>query len=112
MERHILMIDDDEDEYTFLKEVVDEMPNVKCSYAGNARTGMELLRTGRYDVVLVDMNMPLINGLECLKWIKEDVATSHISAFIYTTCNTDELSAEAHETSRRFGLRWCPCEAA
>ena len=95
MERHILMIDDDEDEYNFFKLGLEDMPGVKCSYAGNARIGMELLASGLYDLVLIDMNMSLVNGMECLKRIKADDTICNIPAFIYTTGNTEELSNEA-----------------
>lgn len=66
-------------------------PNVKCSYAGNARTGVELIRSSRPDVVLIDLNMPMVDGLECLRKIKRDAALKDIPIFIYTTNNKGEM---------------------
>lgn len=96
MERHILLIDDDEDEFLILSEVIDTMAGVKCSYAGNSRNGIEILKTGLPDVVLLDMNMPAVNGLQCLEYIKQIQQICHIPVFLYSTGFADTFRAEAH----------------
>jgi CheY-like chemotaxis protein len=95
MERHLLVIDDDDDDYDFIQMGLEKLSGVLCVRAKNAQKGLEMLRTGQHDVVLVDMNMPLINGLECLRMIKADPAISRIPIFIYTTENSDALCEEA-----------------
>lgn len=96
MERHILLIDDDEDEFLILSNTVANMPGVHCSYASNSRNGIEILKTGLPDMVLLDMNMPAINGLKCLEYIKQIKEISHIPVFLYSTSLTDTYSDRAH----------------
>ena len=67
MSKHLLLIDDDEDEFDFLKTVVQELTGLKCSYANGGRKGIALLKSGIADAVLLDMNMPEMNGFECIR---------------------------------------------
>ncbi len=46
--------------------------------AMNGNRGVELARTHLPDVILMDINLPGISGIEALKILKEDEATAHI----------------------------------
>jgi CheY-like chemotaxis protein len=46
--------------------------------AGNGILGIELARERRPDVILMDINLPGINGVQALKILREDPATAHI----------------------------------
>jgi CheY-like chemotaxis protein len=59
-------------------------------------------RTGRAsptplpNVILLDINMPRMNGLEFLKELREDEKLRSISVFVMTTSNDDADRAEAY----------------
>jgi CheY-like chemotaxis protein len=91
----ILLVEDDE---------VDIM-NVKRAFKKNnvsnplliARNGieaLELLRSPSSDapkpkIILLDLNMPKMGGIEFLKEIRQDIALSTLSVFVMTTSNED-----------------------
>lgn len=47
-------------------------------------------------IILLDINMPRMNGLEFLKEIREDVELHNISIFVMTTSNSDSDKIEAY----------------
>ena len=44
----------------------------------NGTLGIELARASQPDVILMDINLPGISGIEALKILREDPATAHI----------------------------------
>jgi DNA-binding NarL/FixJ family response regulator len=56
-----------------LKEVLKSKPNLEVSgIANNGRALTELIKKEVPDVAIIDINMPIMNGLECTAWIKEN----------------------------------------
>jgi len=59
---NVLLVEDDLD----LAETVIqylELENVRCDYAANGMTGLQLAQQHRYDVLLLDINLPRLDGL-------------------------------------------------
>jgi len=46
--------------------------------ATDGNGGVEMARASRPDVILMDINLPGISGIEALKILREDAATAHI----------------------------------
>jgi len=59
---------------------------------------MEYLKTAASmpSLIFLDLNMPLMNGFQCLEQIKKDDKFKHLPVIIYTTSNnpTDEDRAK------------------
>jgi len=71
MKKHILLIDDDPDELDLLQDALDEMAfEYKCTWAQSGGQALEMLRYLEPDIIFLDINMPNMNGLECLAAIK------------------------------------------
>jgi CheY-like chemotaxis protein len=49
------------------------------------------------DLILLDLNMPLMDGFEALRRIKGDPATAHIPVYVVTTSRTKEDKQTATE---------------
>ncbi|NIJ55297.1 response regulator [Dyadobacter arcticus] len=94
----ILLVEDDE---------VDVM-NVKRAFKKNnisnplivASNGIEALAVLRSEVprpriVLLDLNMPRMGGIEFLKEIRQDAELSSLSVFVMTTSNEDSDKIDA-----------------
>lgn len=97
----ILMADDDEDDREFAREAMSS-----CRLANDLRfveDGEELLeylgRRGRYaapdsaprpGVILLDLNMPRIDGREALREIKSDADLKQIPVVVLTTSRAEE----------------------
>ena len=94
--KKILLIDDDEDEQIFFTEALKEINvSVKCFCAVTAEEGMKLLKHFLPDVIFLDMNMPVLNGLECLELIKKDDGLKKIPVIIYSTGMDEHMFKDA-----------------
>ncbi len=69
--KNILVIDDDEDITTLLKLMLESAGH-SCVTTNDARDGLELLRKSKFDLLLLDMSMPDMSGIEFLERIKKD----------------------------------------
>lgn len=58
--------------------------------AENGFSALKLLPAGEYDLIVTDINMPDINGLELIRYIKDNDNYSSIPIIIISTENTEE----------------------
>ncbi len=58
--------------------------------AGNGVEALELMETERFDAIILDINMPQMNGLEFLQKIKADQAFASIPVIMLTTEGQDK----------------------
>ena len=71
MERiRILLVDDDRQNSDFLRKFL-EVEGYEVSYAENGRKGWEAFTMAKSDLVLLDINMPEMNGFELARLIRE-----------------------------------------
>lgn len=71
MERiRILLVDDDCMNSELLRKFL-EVEGYEVKYAENGRVGWEMYSASRPDLVLLDINMPLMNGFELARMIRE-----------------------------------------
>jgi len=88
LQKIIVLADDDSDDTEMFVEAVgiaDE--NVLCHTAVN---GEELLKTISAldrlpEIIFLDMNMPIMNGLHCLKALKADVRYAAVPVVMFST---------------------------
>ncbi len=66
----ILLVDDDRQNSEFLRKFL-EVEGYEVSYAENGRVGWELFSAIQPDLVLLDVNMPVMNGFELAQLIRE-----------------------------------------
>lgn len=84
----ILLIDDDADDQEIFALAVDEVnPSYQCVTAKNGIEALEKLKDGEVkpDCIFLDLNMPRMNGKQCLAEIKKHSELYHIPVVIYTT---------------------------
>ena len=84
-----LLIDDDIDDQEIFSLALRQVdPSVKCVFADNGIHALEMLR-GRNsynpEIIFIDMNMPRMNGLECLQEIIKIKRLSRIPVYMYST---------------------------
>ncbi len=70
--KHRILVVDDEESITFLlKTELDDLTEFETDTALNGADAINLLQSNVYDVVLLDVKMPRVSGLEVLKQVKE-----------------------------------------
>lgn len=95
----ILLVEDNEGDVFLIKEVFGKakiLNNIKVAHDGE--TALSLLITENYvpDLILLDLNLPKIGGMELLRTLKKDEKTRKIPIIILTTSNADRDVKEAY----------------
>lgn len=91
---HIILADDDEDDRLFFTDAFDELKMNTKVYTYN--DGVELMNYLNSEdailpnVLFLDLNMPLKNGIECLNEIKANSKMNDIAIAIYSTSASEE----------------------
>ncbi len=71
--------------------LVDSAPDMQVlGEAANGAEAVDLARRHLPDVMLMDVRMPVLDGLEATRQITADPATSHVRVLILTTFDLDE----------------------
>lgn len=90
----LLMIEDDDIDATAMKRALQKLKLLNPVYrARDGLEGIELLRAGEIPapyIILLDLNMPRMNGLEFLEELRSDPALTHSVVFVLTTSKSDE----------------------
>lgn len=99
---NILLVEDDEvDVMTVKRAFVKAKLSNPIFVAQNGVEALELLRTQTVPperrVVLLDLNMPRMNGIEFLREIRKDPKLALLTVIVLTTSNEDRDRVEAYE---------------
>jgi PAS domain S-box-containing protein len=76
--RTLLYVEDNPANLMLVEQIIEAHPNVQMLSARNGSLGIALARAHLPDVILMDINLPGISGIEALKILHEDPATKHI----------------------------------
>lgn len=86
---HVILADDDDDDRLLFTEALEELPlSVDVTTFDNGVSLMDYLlkHTDELpDIIFLDLNMPLMNGEECLRDIRNEPELSKIPIIIYST---------------------------
>jgi len=72
----------------------------ECWEAGNGKEALEILSLHQVDIILADLNMPVMNGMEMIQKIRKDKNYLHIPVVLITT----EGSEKRLEELRKIGV--------
>ena len=100
---HILLADDDDDDQFIIKEAISEFANEHITVS-SVYDGLQLLdflsKKGAFsgeshpDLILLDINMPILNGIQALKQIKNNREFRNIPICMISTLRTDEQQSQ------------------
>jgi CheY-like chemotaxis protein len=86
---HIIIAEDDEDDADVISEIFNKNPDFdKVSLVSNGEELLNYLKNTSNktpDVILTDINMPIIDGIEALQQILNTETLKSIPCFIYST---------------------------
>jgi len=86
--KKILLVDDDLKNSMLLKRFI-EAEGYELAYASNGRIGLELYKDYRPDLILLDINMPEMNGFEVAQAIRR---TNRKVIIFFLTDRTDKVN--------------------
>ena len=92
----ILVVEDDEG----IREYIDDSLQSKYRIltATNGKEGIVLARKHIPDVIISDIMMPVMDGMELCKLIKDDISTSHIPVILLTAKDSIQDKEAGYET--------------
>jgi len=97
----ILVVDDSSTTRSLIASHLSEAGDYDIVEAASGFEALKVLPTRKVDLIITDINMPDINGLELIHFIKENPIYRHIPTMIVTT----EDSAEDRRRGMELGAR-------
>ena len=94
MAQHLLIVDDEPDMLTLLKRSLEPELGCQIDTASSGEIAREMLQTTDYDLVLADIKMPGISGLDLLDQIKSERG-EEITVVMMTAYGHIEMAVEA-----------------
>jgi PAS domain S-box-containing protein len=76
--RTLLYVEDNPANLKLVERLVARRPDLRLLSAIDGNRGVELAHTCQPDVILMDINLPGISGIEALRILRDDIATAHI----------------------------------
>jgi CheY-like chemotaxis protein len=97
----IMLVDDDADDQLFFLDAISAIDkSLRCDVVNNGLEAMLRLNSNSLPgVIFLDLNMPKMNGYECLQQIKKSDALKQIPVIIFTTTNNPKEA----ERTRQLG---------
>lgn len=89
----LLFVEDNEELRSFIKIILSDGFHV--IEAGNGLEGFEIARSQLPDIIITDLMMPEMDGLELARRIREEVTTSHIPVVVLTAKTDLDTQVEA-----------------
>lgn len=92
----ILYIEDNPDLRDLMKSIVARHGNLRLASAHNAETGLALAKKEPPDVILLDINLPDMNGIEARRKLRESPTTAAVPVIAVTgaTANSEIIARE------------------
>ena len=91
----VLVIDDNADIRTYVKSLLSK--DYRVLDAADGATGIRLAMKYVPDVIVSDVMMPGMDGVECCRRLKSELQTSHIPVILLTACSLDEQRIQGYD---------------
>jgi CheY-like chemotaxis protein len=94
MAKHILIVDDSEMIRDLIKILLSDY-GYTISLAANGRQAWDMLQTNSFDCVVLDLNMPEMDGVQVLEHIRANPKTKELPVVVVTANDYAERQREA-----------------
>jgi CheY-like chemotaxis protein len=105
----ILLVDDDEDDRQFFADALEDIGlNTELRQLENGKSCMEYLlqeTENTPDLVFLDLNMPIMNGFECLEAIRSTPYLKDLLVAIYSTSSAERDIEETFEKGANIYIK-------
>lgn len=91
----ILIVEDNRDMRSFIRAML--VGNYRLFEARNGQEALEIVQKHTIDLIVSDLMMPVMDGMELSRRIKENLATSHIPFLMLTALRSDLQEKRSYE---------------
>ena len=98
----ILVVDDDISQITFLHDALKDIGQVL--FAQEGLSALEIARNTQPDVILLDIEMPGLDGYELAFEVQNDSALSHAYCILHTSLSSEICIERAHQVGAHEAL--------
>jgi len=95
--RTLLCVEDNPANLKLVEQLIARRPDIRLLTAATGTVGIEIARASQPEVILMDINLPDISGIEVMRILRDDPATAHIPVIA--------LSANAMPRDIEMGLK-------
>lgn len=108
-ERYILLVDDDPDEHLLFQDALKELRDApRLVYARDGQQLMQFLSDAKAElptIIFLDLNMPRMNGFECLQEIRKSSKLNGIPVVIFSTTSQTQTIDKVYEQGANYYIR-------
>lgn len=90
--KRLLVIDDDADIRCLLEVILVATEGWQVSLADSGAAGLQMAAADRPDAILLDVMMPVMDGIETLERLRDDAATAAIPVIFFTAKAQEEFA--------------------
>ncbi|XWK90576.1 MAG: response regulator [Phormidium sp.] len=84
MSKHLLVIDDEQDIRDVVKVSLEEFAGWQVETASSGEEGLQKVKTGKWDAILLDVSMPDLDGFSVFEQLQANSATKTIPVVLLT----------------------------
>lgn len=85
--------------------VVKKRAETEVAEASDGLAALKQLSQGRFDLMFVDLNMPILDGMKLIKRVREDAANAATRICVVTTESAEATEQQARALGADFFLR-------
>jgi len=95
--KKIFVIDDSEVSLFLIKAIFEDEPDINIAIESNSRKALSFIREGNPDLLVLDLMMPHIDGIQILQEIRSDSRIGKIPILIISASHDAEIIKKAIE---------------
>lgn len=88
--KSILIVEDSSTTRALIRAVIDELGDYETVEATSGFEALKMLPQQAYDLIITDINMPDINGLELISFVRSNTRYNNIPIIIVSTERSEE----------------------
>jgi len=100
MAKNILYVEDNRDAVTFFNRIVNKMGDYKFKTTEDGPSAIKLLEEEKDfepEMILLDINLPGMNGFEILQHVRTKTAYKHVPVIMFTSSDNDTDIKKSYE---------------
>ena len=86
----ILIVEDSATTRALIRAVIDELGEYETVEAASGFEALKMLPQQEYDLIITDINMPDVNGLELINFVRNNPRYNHLPIIIVSTERSEE----------------------